>query len=78
MKNTNMNSSWANPENMKPFYFEMVVSTTFGKITMDQATHSKRIKEVNIKSKIESVEHIVTIVGSPYIGQRSVLVRRAR
>jgi hypothetical protein len=73
-----MSSSWANPKKMKPFCFEMAVSTTLGKIMMDQATHSKKIKEANIKSKIESMEHIVTIVDSPYIGQRSVLVRRAR
>jgi hypothetical protein len=74
VKNTNVSSIWANPKKMKPFYFEMVVSTTLGKITMDQATHSKKIKEANIKSKIESVEHIVTSVDNPYIRQRSVLV----
>jgi hypothetical protein len=37
-----MSSSWANPKKMKPFYFEMAITTTLGKIMMDQATHSQK------------------------------------
>jgi hypothetical protein len=50
---------------MKPFYFEVVISTTLEKIKMDKATHSKIIK----KAIIKNMEGAIVIVKSPCVKQ---------
>jgi hypothetical protein len=50
---------------MKPFYFEVGVSTTLEKIKMDETTHSKIIK----KGITKNMEGATTIVKSSHVKQ---------
>jgi len=50
---------------MKPFYFEVIFSTTLEKIKMDKTTHSRIIK----KGIIKNMEGATAIAKSPHVKQ---------
>jgi hypothetical protein len=58
---------------MKPFYFEVIFSTTLEKIKMDETTHSRIIK----KGIIKNMEGATAIAKSPHVKQQNVLIQKA-
>ncbi len=60
-----MGPNWANEEKMKPFHFEVVISTTLENIKMDEATHLRILN----KGIIKNTEGATAITKSPHAKQ---------